>query len=176
MAPLTESIKTVDTMMTRSFAFLLFLFLISSCTQTSKENYVDDRADLLTSDEERTLESELRELENSVGSQMAILIIESLQGEKIADYSLRKANEMGLGRKDYNDGVLITVALQEKEIRIEIGKGLERIIPNQIADDIIYTFISPQFRQKKYFDGLLSGVVKLKTLVKTHQEAIKKRS
>jgi len=136
---------------------------------------IKDEIHLLTEGQYDSLTEEMRELENSVGSQMAVLIIGSLNGQKIEEYSLNIANQWGLGRKDYNDGVLITVALHDRQMRIEVGTGLERIIPDETAARVIEENIVPEFAEEKYFDGLYSGVTRLKGLITENQDLIGQR-
>src|SRR5690349_12541771 len=106
---------------------------------------VIDSAYLLTDLQRQDLTTRIMALDDSIGS---------LRGEKIETYSLRTANAWGLGRKDVDDGVLITVALYDRMMRIEVGYGLELIIKDEIAARIIREVMAPNFRQEKYYEGL----------------------
>jgi len=61
---------------------------------------------------------------------------------------------MGLGRQHDDDGVLITVALRNKQMRIEVGRGLERILTDEKAEQINLELIAPRFREEKFYEGL----------------------
>jgi uncharacterized protein len=65
-----------------------------------------------------------------------------------------------LGRRDTrkNNGVLLVVAPNEHKVRIEVGRGLERILTNEIAKEIIDKNILPSFREGDYAGGIRDGV------------------
>ena len=95
---------------------------------------------------------------------MAVLTVPTLSGEKIEDFSLRVANDWGLGQKDKNNGILVTLALEERQVRIEIGKGLESDMPQEILDRIIQEEMIPSFRRGDYAGGLEKGVERLQAV------------
>jgi uncharacterized membrane protein YgcG len=157
---------------------LLLCILVISCGQkeeTVVHDYVNDNARLLSDPQIDALTEEIRELENSIGSQIVILTIDSLNGQKVEEYSLNIANEWQIGRKDYDDGILITVAKRDRKIRIEVGYGLERIVRDEIAASIIEDHMAPRFREENYFDGLQAAVRELKNLIKANKNLIGKR-
>ena len=106
---------------------------------------------------------------------MVVLTIDSLNGQKIEDYSLKIANDWGIGRNDYNDGILITVVLFDRQMRIEVGNGLERIITDEIAAKIIREDMAPRFREEKYFHGLYAAVKEIKSLIRNNKQLIGQR-
>lgn len=154
---------------------VLWIIISASCQEKirdEKHSYVNDEVNLLTDDERENLANELKELESAVGSQMVILVIDSLAGENIEEYSLEVANAWGIGREGYDDGVLITVVLKKRRMRIEVGRGLEKIITNEMADRIIREKIAPRFRDERYYEGLLSGVQEMKLKIKQNKNLI----
>jgi uncharacterized membrane protein YgcG len=166
-------------MMRKLFAsmfFLLFALLFISCSQKQNADAaifpVTDSVDVLTSVQEDSLTKELLELEESIGSQMAILLIGRLKGVPIERYSLDIANRWKLGRKDYNDGILITVSVYDRMIRIEVGYGLEKIVKDEIAANIIREEIAPNFKEEKYYEGLHAAVTRIKALIKANKDLI----
>ena len=156
---------------------ILFALCIVSCSNEpqSKLNHVMDRAGILTEDEEADLTKQILELEDSIGSQLIIFTIDSLGGEKIEDFALRHANEWEIGRKDYDDGILIVVAVHDREMRIEVGYGLELIVKDEIASRILHEQMAPEFREEKYHEGLQSAVETIKTLIMENRELVGKR-
>ncbi len=150
----------------------MFTACVAGQGSNEKRNFVFDRSGVLLIDEVDKLNFELIELEDSIGSQMAVLIIDSLGMESIEAYSLRTANEWGIGRKDFNDGILITLSIQDRKIRIEVGYGLERIIADEIAARIIREKMVPKFKEEKYFEGLLAAIIQIKTLIYENRELI----
>jgi len=158
-------------------ALLHFLFL-GGCTTKSdsqKFNWVTDEVMILTSEQKENLASELKSLRDNIGSQMAILIVDSLNGMTIEEFSLQKANTWGLGRKDYDDGVLITVDMRSRQIRIAVGNGLEKIITDEIAARIIRDDMVEHFRAENYHEGLHQAVRHMVELITTHKYLIGQR-
>ena len=158
----------------RLLASLVVVLVAISCADKPPRYYVNDQVNLLTSSQRDSLTTEIVELEENIGSQMVIMIIDSLRGVKIEEYSLRLANEWGIGRSAYNDGILITIAVADRQTRIEVGTGLELIIKDEIAARILREDMAPQFREGKYFEGLYVTVNKLKALITENQELIGK--
>ena len=143
--------------------------------QSKIEDRVMDGADLLTAEEETALFQIVQDLEREVGSQLAIITIDSLNGVAIEEYSLRKAREMGLGRKYYDDGVLITVAHRNRKMRIEVGIGLEQILTNEKSKQINLELMAPRFREEKFYEGLRAAAGTIALLIEDHKDLLKKR-
>lgn len=157
------------------FIVSLFGLSIISCGQATEQSprfYVNDRVYLLNQEQKGKLETEIKELQDSIGSQISILIIETLKGEKIEDYSLKVAEEWGIGRKNYNDGVLITVVVSDRQMRIEVGTGLEKILRDEITAKILREEMIPNFKQEKYYEGLSSAIRQIKSLLKDNKDLI----
>ncbi len=126
---------------------------------------VTDLAALLQAGEVAALEQQLAALETRKGSQVAILIVPTTQPETIEQYALRVAENWKLGRKGVNDGALIVVAKDDRKLRIEVGYGLEGVIPDAIAKRIISDTITPLFKQKQFHAGLDAGVQQIVKLI-----------
>jgi len=134
-----------------------------------------DDGNLLTPEQEDTIYAIIKDLETNIGSQIVVLTLESLGGQTINDLSLRMANEMQLGRKDYDDGVLIMVAARDHQMRIEVGYGLEKIIKDEIADEICRDDMGPRFRDGDFFNGIKTAVEQIKKLIEDNEELVGQR-
>ena len=122
--------------------------------------YVNDNADLLTPPQEAELSEMYRSVEREIGCQIVLLTIESLPAVRIEDYSLTVANTWALGRKGIDDGVLITLAVNDETVRIEVGTGLELVISDDAAAAMIRQ-MTPQFATGAVFQGLKLGSVQI---------------
>lgn len=89
---------------------------------------------------------------------MAIAIFSSLQGENLEDFSVRLFERWRLGHKGRDDGVLLVVFVLDRRVRLEIGYGLEAVIPDAEAARIIREEIAPRFREGRYVEGLEAAV------------------
>jgi uncharacterized protein len=106
------------------------------------------------------LNSYLRELEHKTSAQMAILTIKSLEGQSLEDFSITVAHDKWkLGQKGKDNGVLILVALAEKKYRIEIGYGLEGILPDSLVGSIGRQYLVPYFRKGDYSSGIYAATL-----------------
>jgi uncharacterized protein len=119
---------------------------------------VTDLAGLLTREEISGLEEKLKGFEASDSTQIAVLIIPSLEGEVLEDFSGRVAEAWRLGQKGRDNGVLLFIAMRERQVRIEVGYGLEANLTDARSRRIIENEIIPNFRSQQYFQGVEAGV------------------
>jgi len=126
---------------------------------------VTDQAGLLTDGQRQLLEQTLSDFEATKGSQIAVLIVASTQPEAIEEYGIRVATAWKLGRKGVDDGVLLLIAKDDRKMRIEVGYGLEGVIPDAVAKRVIAEIITPYFKQGDYFGGIEAGVSRLIRLI-----------
>lgn len=85
---------------------------------------------------------------------MVIAIFRSLEGENLEDFSIRLAQQWRIGRKGLDNGVILLVFAQDRKVRFEVGYGLEPVVPDAVAGQIIRSVIAPRFREGRYGDGL----------------------
>jgi uncharacterized protein len=119
---------------------------------------VVDRAALLSDSAHHRLERELAAYERETQHQVVVHTTPSLEGLSIEEYSVRVAEAWKVGNKRLDNGVILTVAPKERKVRIEVGYGLEGVIPDAIASRIIRDRILPEFREGSYEAGILAGV------------------
>lgn len=124
-----------------------------------------DLTETLTLTQKQALEQQLLQLASSKGAQFAILIVPSTLPESIEQYSFRVAEDWKLGRKNIDDGLLLLIAKNDRKIRIEVGYGLEGVIPDAIAKRIISETITPYFKVDAFYQGVSAGVLQLIGLV-----------
>jgi len=122
------------------------------------ERRVTDLTGTLTPAQQQQLEQRLAAFEEQKGSQLAVLVVPTTQPETIEQYAIRVAEQWQLGRKGVDDGALLLVAIQDRSLRLEVGYGLEGVLPDVIAKRIVSDVITPYFRQGDYFGGLGAGI------------------
>ena len=120
---------------------------------------VTDNANILSAETRRLLSDTLKMHEIRTTNQVAILTIPTLDGENIEDYANRVFNEWKLGQRDKDNGVLIVVVPDERRMRIEVGYGLEGILPDLAAGRIIQHIMAPKFRNGDYDGGVTDGAL-----------------
>jgi len=119
---------------------------------------VNDLAGVLSSSDRESIASELKSYEDSTSNQFVVLVVPSLNGEPIEQFALRTAQESGIGRDDKDNGLLLVVAIAERKIRIEVGYGLEGVLPDVLTAQIREREITPQFKAGNYAEGIRQGM------------------
>lgn len=119
---------------------------------------VNDYAGLLPPERARQLEDKLEQFERETGHQVALLTVRSLEGDSLEDFSIRVAERWKVGRKGFDNGVILLVAREEKRLRLEVGYGLEGVLPDAIASRIVRDVIVPRFRAGDYAGGIEAGI------------------
>jgi len=131
----------------------------------SGTRFVNDFSGTLTAAQRDGLEQRVRAMEQTCGAQLAVVVISSLEGGDIDDFANKLFKRWGVGQKDKNNGVMLLVALQDRKMRIEVGYGLEPILPDVLAARIINEQLRPQFRQGQYAEGLRLGVERMAKII-----------
>lgn len=128
--------------------------------------HVIDTTATLSSAQQQALEARLRAFEAASGAQVVVLVVPTTQPEDIASYANRVANTWQIGRKEIGDGLLLIVAKNDRQLRIEVAKTLEGAIPDLAAKRVIDQAITPQFKQGNFAGGLDEGVTQIMALIK----------
>jgi uncharacterized protein len=126
---------------------------------------VTDQTGTLDAGQSQALEAKLAAFEKSKGSQIAVLIVPTTGDETIEQFSIRVVDQWKLGRKGVDDGALLLVAKDDRKARIEVGRGLEGVIPDAIANRIIDEDLRPKFREGDFAGGLQAAVDRMIGLV-----------
>ncbi len=144
--------------------FLLFLFLIPVLSHAQLAvpelwgTRVHDEAKVLSQEFVVRLEQVLKQHEDSTSNQIAILIVPSLEGEILEEYTLKVSETWKLGQADKDNGALLFIAVRDRKARIEVGQGLEGVLPDAICNQIIRNEMAPYFRQDNYEGGVAAAV------------------
>jgi uncharacterized protein len=126
---------------------------------------VTDLTGTLTSEQSATLEQRLRAFEAKKGSQIAVLIVPTTQPETIEQYGIRVAEAWKLGRRGVNDGALLLIAKDDRAVRIEVGYGLEGVLPDVLANRIVDQVVVPRFRSGDFFGGIREAIERMIALI-----------
>ena len=127
--------------------------------------HVTDLTGTLTAQQIDQLDTHLVALEKTKGAQLVVLMVGSTAGQDIESYSLAVAEANKVGRKGTDDGVLLLIAKDDRQVRIEVGYGLEGAIPDAATARIIREYIAPKFRSNDYFGGISDAVGALTLLI-----------
>lgn len=123
------------------------------------KGYVNDLAGVISDQDEARLLSIIKGIERKTGAEVAILTIPTLDGESIEEYAVNLYERWGIGKKDIDNGVLLLLAMREREVRIEVGYGLEGVLTDGFCGEIIQRKIVPCFKEGRFGDGVISGTL-----------------
>lgn len=126
---------------------------------------VIDQAQIIDAEDERYLSDLLRQLNQQGRAQIQILTIPSLGDEVLEQATIDTVEKYQLGTKENDNGLLIFVAAKERKVRIEVGQGLEGVIPDILAHRIIQQKIAPEFRSGQFGQGFIAAVGSIEALL-----------
>ena len=129
---------------------------------------ITDRADLLPPAQEQKLRKILNNLNTQTGAALVVVTLPSMEGGQIDDFTNRLFEKWGLGKAGQDNGVMLLVAVKERKMRIEVGYGLEGVIPDGKAGSIRDTYILPYFKNGQMAAGIESGTLALANLIAKH--------
>jgi uncharacterized protein len=119
---------------------------------------VNDLAGLLPPDRSAALEQRLAGFERGTSHQIVLLTVPSLEGDPIEDYSLRVVERWKLGQKGLDNGILVVIAPKDRTARVEVGYGLEGVVPDAVANRVLKDRMFPLFRDGRMADGVEAGL------------------
>jgi len=150
--------------------FLVIIVLVVSSIATHAQNIparpnpprlVNDFANVLSPEQKEILEERLVAFDDSTTNQIAIVTIPTLGDYDIESYANKLFRSWGIGTAKHDNGILILVAVNDHQMRIEVGRGLEGPIPDVTAKDIIENDLAPNFRQGNYYRGFDEAITSL---------------
>jgi uncharacterized protein len=133
---------------------------------------VNDYAGVLEPNQREVLEQRCKLLRERCGAQLAVVIVRSLQGGQIDDFAEKLFKQWGVGERGKDNGLLLLVALDDRKARIEVGYGLEPILPDALAGRVLDQQLFPAFKQQRYFDGLQSAVGRIAEIIEKNEPAV----
>ena len=158
----------------RAFALVLASAALAVATPAAAQlpapkGPVNDFAGVLGDAAERELTELLQAVENETSAEIAVATLTSLEGTSIEEYATKLFNAWGVGQSGKDNGVLVVVVPNAQSIRIEVGYGLEGILPDGLAGAIIRRDFAPAFKAGDYDAGMLTGVRSLADVVRKQQ-------
>jgi len=126
-------------------------------TKPNPQKLVVDYTNTLAPDQQEALERKLTTYDDSTSNQVAVVIIATTGDRDIADYAVALGRAWGIGNKEFNNGILLLVAKDDRKIWIATGYGLEGALPDITAKSIIDNEIKPNFKESDFYRGLDEG-------------------
>ncbi len=133
------------------------------------QDYVVDLAGIMQSQARNELNVYLQTLEQKTTAQVLVLTIQTLDNQSIEEFALNTKEKWKLGQKGKDNGILIVVAVKDRKYRIEVGYGLESVLPDSLVGSIGREYFVPYFRQGDYSTGIYAGTVAVIRTIATHE-------
>lgn len=130
------------------------------------QGFVNDYKSLLSQPEKIQLERFLTNFAEQTSNEIVVVIMDLPEGADLQNYSIDLARTWGIGGKENNNGVLVAIYLNERQVDIEVGYGLEPVITDILAYNVITQHLRPAFREGQYFRGINEGVQVLASAAK----------
>lgn len=170
--------------MNRASALLGLALLLFACAPAVQAysspgtpvGQVNDFAGVLSAPARQTLESELVAFEQSTSNEIAVAIVPNMGGDYIENYAVKLFEEWGIGKEKQDNGVLLLLAIDERQMRIEVGYGLEGALPDSLAQRILDNEMTPRLVAGDYDGAVTAGVRAIEAATKGEYQPGKKDS
>ena len=151
--------------------FFIFIASLSTCLADFPQpvGYVNDFAGIIDDDFQGRLEQDLSDFEEETGVEIAVVTVKNLGDNYLENYAVELFEQWGIGQKKQDNGLLLLVALEEREVRIEVGYGLEPVITDSRSGQIIRELITPHFKEANYDQGIEAAVVRIQDYIRSGQ-------
>src|SRR3989344_1829728 len=141
------------------FAFIFVPTLSFAAFQVpTNDGFVTDTAGILTSEQDATLEQRLMDYQKQTSNEIAVVIVSTLAGDPIAEAAVEVGRAWGIGDSEKDNGVLLLIAHDDRQLFLATGYGLEGAVPDIVAKGIVEEDILPQFRDGNYYEGITAGL------------------
>jgi len=135
------------------------------------QGLLSDFAGVLKPDEHAAILGRLKDLRQKTGAQFAVVTLKTLEGGQIDDFANKLFAKWGIGEKKKDNGILLLVAMQDRKARIEVGYGLEPILPDALAGRVLDEQLFPAFKRQHYAEGLTQAVSRVAEIVERNEPA-----
>jgi uncharacterized protein len=125
------------------------------------DGFVNDYANVMSYEQVQRLESKIKAFEEASSSEIAVVIIPSLEEDTIENFAVELFEDWGIGKKEKDNGVLILIAVNDRQMRIETGYGVEGYLTDAQCFWIIDDVMKPAFREGNYYEGINEAVDKI---------------
>ena len=157
-------------------AFLFLIFSPAASSYPKLEYYVTDQVGVLTTYDIYDIEELCLEVDQETGCEIAVLIVNTTHPDDINIYAVKTFEESGIGKEGLDNGLLLLISVSDRMWRIEVGYGLEGILPDLKVDDIAEKYLEPDLEAGDYYNAILYTVAFLGREILDNWEGPVKRS
>lgn len=171
--------RKIDMKWLQKYVTILMLLVVllpiaSAITYPTLNGYVTDNANIITPEYREKITNLADKINKETTVEIAVLTIQSLEGDSPENYALQTFRQNGIGKKDNNNGLLILVAKNDRKYKFEVGYGIEGTIPDAMKVPIGDKIITPNFRNGDYGKGIYESMLAIEGLVTNNTEVLSK--
>ena len=142
------------------FIVLMLVLFPLNCfalVKPTTDFYVNDYANIIDSDVEEYIMGRSVDLANKTGAQIVVVTVNNLEGKNLEEYATTLFRNFGIGDKENNNGLLLLLALEERQFRVEVGYGLEGVLPDGLTGRYQDEYIIPYLKKNDWNTGIKTG-------------------
>lgn len=154
------------------YGLIAFVFFLVACSKASN-SFIVDKKGILSANELHQLDSLFKKHEKLTSNELGIIITDCHQDSAILKYAAALGNEIGIGKKHKNNGLMLLICMNRNEIAITLGKGTEKVMNNSYSKKIIDSIMVPRFREANFYAGIRDAVVEITNYLEKPENKIK---
>jgi len=144
---------------------LLYFSAVKADIPSKPQGYVSDFAGVLSESTRNELENLISQIERQTSAEIAVVSVPSLEGRSVDEYAVSLFEKWRIGKKGQDNGVLLLIAPGERKVRIEVGYGLEPILPDGLAGEIVRVSFLPFVRKGDFDSGVKATVSEIAKII-----------
>jgi uncharacterized protein len=144
--------------LTLAVSFLILALVPTASSYPKLEYYLTDQAGVLTTYDIYDIEDLCLEVDQETGCEIAVLIVNTTYPDDINLYAVKTFEESEIGKEDLDNGLLLLISVSDRAWRIEVGYGLEGILPDLKVNEIAEKYLEPDLEKGDYYNGILYTV------------------
>ena len=146
--------------------FIIPLFVFGYQNPGSPSGFVNDFAEMLTVEKRQTLETKIGNFEKETTNELSVVTVANLGGDTIENFAEKLFQDWGVGKNKKDNGVLLLISSDDRQMRIEVGYGLEGALTDAQSFWIIQNFLKPAFQRGDYYGGISGGIDNIISITK----------
>jgi uncharacterized protein len=151
---------------------LLLIPIVSAVDFPVLNDFVTDQADIISPEYEQQITSLAKQIEQETTVEIAVVTVQSLEGLSKEDYSMQLFEKYGLGKEDVDNGLLVLVSMDEREYRVEVGYGLEGLIPDASKVTLGTRILEPNFKEGEFGKGIYEMLIAVQGILNGEEEVL----
>ncbi len=140
-------------------------FAVAAAPYQKPQGWVADFAGALSPADEQKIADVIAELEQKTSAEIAVVTVPSLENQPVEELALQLFQQWGIGKKGKDNGILFLSAVNDRKVRIEVGYGLEGILPDGRTGALLDTYVIPEFKKGDYGTGMYYGTLAIAKVI-----------